>query len=337
MGGCVLPFVDTEVEHVLGEDIFFPFLWEQGRLIHTGEGAGGIHVLLYGLVENRTERKLNHIRFLHPGSIEFIKDISEKAWGVNQGPDFHWKTSILKKLSTQITTLSVRYPYPQGYTTLKGGPPSDSRIGTLKSHKLEVVHPPEPLTQEDLKFKEVFQRGDLKFSENLVETPDEKLFIQLGQLETTEILCSVDIDPGENRFFAYEFYSPKRAIARGPDMCQWNAYGPYCFLSRLSTEVNRMVVNSNEFGTRADAAVRYTQLINRVRSGICNVGKFWVSVLFEGNYYSIENTQPLAIYFHMVSPDKLQYQSKTWIFDTMDFYVVNTVFAMPRLKFESAQ
>jgi hypothetical protein len=338
MGGCVLPFVDTMDETILGEDIHFPFLWEQGRLIHTGEGAGGIHVLLYGLIENRSEQRLNRVRFLLPGTVTFIKDISAKAWAPDAGPDeVHWKTRIIRKLSSQMTTISVRYPYPQGYTLLAGGPGSDSRIGTLKSHEIKKASPPSPLTEEDFDFKELFKKSDLIFSKNLVETKDKKLYIQLSQLETTEILCTVDMDPGENRFFACEFYSPERAIARGPDMCQWNAYGPQCFLSRLSTEVNRMAMTSQEFGTNADSILRYTQLINRVRSGMCSIGKFWVSVLFEGNYYSIENTHPLATYFHMGSPDKLEYQSKTWIFDAMDFYVVNTIFAMPRLKFESAQ
>jgi hypothetical protein len=98
-----------------------------------------------------------------------------------------------------------------------------------------------------------------------------------------------------------------------------------------------MAMTSTGFGAGADSILRYTQLINRVRSGMCTIGKFWVSVLFEGNYYSIENTHPLAIYFRMGSPDRLDWQTKTWIFDSMDFYVVNTVFAMPRLKFESAQ
>lgn len=293
-------------------------------------------MVVYGLIENRGEEKLKCMRFLHPGQITYIKDMSPEWMPPNTGPDPHWRTKVLEKLSGKMTTLSVQYPYPQGYLFLKGGPKFSKHIGTLaKSHELETIYPPKPLEKEDFDFRRVFQKGDLVFSKDkkLVETTDKKLFIQLAQLTSTEISCPVDLDPGEARFFAYEFFAPRRAVLQTEDMYQWNAYGPGCFLSRLATEVSRMMAYSKDFDSRMDSRLRFSQFVNRIRGGMCPIEKFWVSILFEGSYYSSENTPPLAVYFHTEDSETLEYQSKTWIFDDTDFYIVTSVFALPKIKF----
>jgi hypothetical protein len=332
---CLLPFIDTGTEIVLGEDIHFPFFWEQGRLVHTGKGAGGCHVAVYGLVENRGDEKLKYLRFLHPGKIAKVNDLSNKWLPPNVAPDEHWRKKIVDKMSKDMPVLSVQFPYPQGHYFLRGGPKSNKHIGTVAKCKgFDNIYPPNLLEKEDFDFKEVFQKGDLIFSEDekLVETVDKKLFIQLGQLATTELVCAIDLDPGEARFIAYDIFAPDRAIRLADDVCQWNAYGPDCFISRLATEVKKMAAYSKDFDAKADSILRHAQLVNRVRNGMCSIGKFWVSILYEGRYFSTTSMQPLSVYYHTGDSDKEEYRSKTWIFDDMEFYIITTVFALPRTK-----
>lgn len=336
MVSCLLPFIDVKTEAVLGEDIHFPFFWEQGRIVHTGKEAGGCHVAVYGLVENRGDEKLKCLRFLHPGKIARVNDLSNKWLPPNVAPDLHWRKKIIDKMSKDITVLSVQYPYPHGYYFVKGGPKSNKHIGTVvKCKDFNIIHPPNPLEEEDFDFKKVFQKGDLVFSKDgkLVETADKKLFIQLGQLTTTELTCAIDLDPGEARFIAYHIFAPDRAVKQADTLCQWNAYGPNCFISRLGTEVKNMEAHSKDFDVKTDSMLRHAQLVSRVRNGMCSIDKFWVSILYEGKYFSATNVRPISVYYHTGDSDnEEEYRSKTWIFDDMDFYIITTVFALARIK-----
>lgn len=324
---CIIPFIDVQSEKLSNEDIIFPFIWQQKRYFLTGKYAGGHHVCTYGMLQNIGDYRLKSIRFLHPGRVAYIKDLSTDVWAPGEGPDQHWNIKILKSLSKEVTALSVCHPYPQGYIFLRGPCRLQSYIGTVREHSITVNYPPPPLVAEDLDFKKILRQPGLSFISNKVAcTADKKIIIQLQQLIITETIHEVFLEPGESRFFAYELFTPNRAVKQTEYFSQWSAFGPSLFLTRLGTEINKLVAFRRELEVKSDSLIRFQQFVNRIRNGFCEIVEFWSTLAFEDKYKSVENIPPMDVYHSgWAEGGGVPYQSKTWIFNNLDFYIVSVV------------
>ena len=330
----MIPFIEDEVENVTNDDVAVSLFWQQKRLLLAGKFAGGNHIVNYGVVENRGNDFLKTIRFLHSGKIKYAKDLSVDAWAHGKGPDPHWKITILKRISTNSTVLSVRFPYPENYSYLKGPCKPRNYIGTVRENKISVSYPPPPLTPGDLRFREILRKPDLIFNDKIVETADRNFWIQLWRLCMTEITQELNLEPGEARFFAYEIFIPDAAVRHTTHSSQWNTPGPSAHLSGLNTEIKQLKSNIKEFDVSSESIDRFRELVTRLKRGRCEIEEYWLSMLFQGAW-SFENIPPVAVYLHG-DGGEVAYRSKTWIFkdEDVDFYVMNTFFPNERQLIE---
>lgn len=324
---CIIPFIDTKSERVSNEEVVFPFMWEQKRMLLTGKYREGHHIVSYGLIQNHGDYSLETIRFLCPGHIAYIKDLSTEAWTPGEGPDRHWKIRNLRKLSSKTRTISVWHPYPQGYIFLKGQRRACCYMGTVEKHKVVAKHPPYPLSSKDVRFRKILTNPKLSFMSNkAVQTEDKKLLVKLAPLVQTEIIMEVNLEPGESRFFAFEFFVPKIAVKHTPHLSQWNSYGPTHFLSSVGSEVDKLGTFEKELDARSDSVDRFQQFFSRVKHGMCDLVEFWATLAFEEQYKSSENIMPLDVYHsRWTGGAGTPYQSKTWIFDNLNFYIVSVI------------